>query len=61
MCGEFDKITRTPNVPTSYGIRLSENFPNTDENNDGKIIEIIVNETKKMVPIPIKLEIFDMK
>ena len=50
-----------PNVPTSYGIRLSENFPNTDENSDGKIIEIIVNETKKMVAIPIKLEIFDMK
>ena len=37
------------------------NFPNTDENNDGKIIEIIVNETKKMLPIPIKLEIFDIK
>ena len=58
---KFDKITGIPNAPTSYGIRLSENFPNTDENNDGKIIEIIVNETKKMVAIPIKLEIFDIK
>ena len=57
----FDKIIGIPNTPISYGIRLVENFPNTDENNDGKIIEIIVNETKKMVAIPIRLEIFNMK
>ena len=50
-----------PNVPTSYGIRLSENFPNIDENNDGKIIDIIVKETKKRVTIPIKSEIFDTR
>ena len=57
----FDKITGTPNVPTSYGIRLSENFPNIDENNDGNIIEITVNETKNIVTTPTRLEIFDMK
>ena len=50
-----------PKIPTSYGIRLSENFPNADENNDGKIIEIIVNETKNIVTTPIIVEIFDMK
>ena len=32
-----------------------------DENNDGKIIDITVKETKKMVMMPIKFEIFDMK
>ena len=32
-----------------------------DENNDGKIIEITVSETKNIVTIPIRLEIFDMK
>ena len=57
----FDKNTGMPKIPISYGIKLVGNFPKIDENNDGKIIEIIVNETKKMLPIPIKLEIFDMK
>tara|TARA_B100001121_G_C18435821_1_gene501410 strand:+ start:119 stop:310 length:192 start_codon:yes stop_codon:yes gene_type:complete len=57
----FDKITGIPKIPISYGIRLFENFPNTDENNDGKIIVIIVSETKKIVTIPIRLEIFDIK
>ena len=56
-----DRITGTPNIPTSYGIRLFENFPNIDENNDGKIIEITVSETKNIVTIPIMLEIFDKK
>ena len=40
---------------------MFENFPNIDENNDGKIIEIAVSETKNIVTIPIRLEIFDMK
>jgi|TARA_B100001142_G_scaffold219267_1_gene217427 hypothetical protein len=50
-----------PNTPISYGIRLEENFPKTDDNNDGKIIDITVKETKKMVTMPIKFEIFDIK
>ena len=50
----FDKITGIPNIPISYGIRLVENFPKIDENNDGKIIDIIVKETKKTVTMPIK-------
>ena len=58
---KFAKITGIPNIPISYGIRLVENFPKIDENNEGKIIDIIVNETKKMVTIPIKFEIFDIK
>ena len=57
----FDKITGIPNIPISYGIRLVENFPKKDENNDGKIIDIIVKETKKRVTIPIKSEIFDTR
>ena len=57
----FDKITGRPNIPISYGIRLAENFPKIDENNEGKIIDITVNETKKMVTMPIKFEIFDIK
>ena len=57
----FDKITGIPNIPISYGIRLVENFPKIDENNDGKIIDIIVKETKKRVTIPIKFEIFDTR
>lgn len=57
----FDKITGIPNIPISYGIRLVENFPKIDENNDGKIIDIIVKETKKIVAMPIKFEIFDIK
>ena len=48
-------------MPISYRIRFEENFPKIDENNDGKIIDITVKETKKMVKIPIKFEIFDMK
>ena len=57
----FDKIIGIPNIPISYGIRLVENFPKIDENNEGKITDIIVKETKKIVVKPIKLEIFDMK
>ena len=57
----FDKIIGIPNTPISYGIRLVENFPKMDENNDGKIIDITVKETKKMVTMPIKFEIFDIK
>ena len=57
----FDKIIGIPNIPISYGIRLVENFPKIDENSEGKIIDIIVKETKKMVTIPIKFEIFDIK
>ena len=57
----FDRITGTPKIPSSYGIKLVENFPKIDENNDGKIIVSIVNETKKIVVMPIRLEIFDMK
>ena len=50
-----------PNTPISYGIRFEENFPKIDENNDGKIIDITVKETKKMVTMPIKIAIFDIK
>tara|TARA_B110000014_G_scaffold196065_1_gene145124 strand:+ start:347 stop:535 length:189 start_codon:yes stop_codon:yes gene_type:complete len=57
----FDKITGIPNIPISYGIRLVENFPKIDENKDGKIIDIIAKETKNMVTIPIRLEIFDIE
>jgi hypothetical protein len=57
----FNKITGIPNIPISYGIRLVENFPKIDENNDGKIIDIIANETKKIVIMPIKFEIFGIK
>ena len=42
-------------------MRLFENFPKIDENSEGKIIVIMVNPTKKIVTIPIRLEIFDMK
>ena len=55
----FDKNTGMPKIPISYGIRLLENFPKIDENNDGKIIDITVKETKKMVMMPIKFEIFE--
>ena len=57
----FDKITGIPNIPISYGIRFVENLPKIDENNEGKIIDIMVKETKKMVMTPIKFEIFDIK
>ena len=57
----FDRITGIPKIPISYGIKLVENFPNVDENNDGKMIVIIVNETKKIITMPIRFEIFDMK
>ena len=57
----FDKIIGIPNIPISYGIRFEENFPKIDENNDGKIIDITVKETKKMGTMPIKFEIFDIK
>ena len=48
-------------MPISYRIRFEENFPKIDENNDGKIIDVIVKETKKIVTIPIKFEIFNIK
>ena len=57
----FDKNTGMPKIPISYGIKLVGNFPKIDENNDGNIIDIMVNETKNIVPMPTKFEIFDME
>ena len=57
----FDKNTGMPKIPNSYGIKLVGNLPKIDENNDGNIIDIMVNETKNIVPMPTKFDIFDMK
>jgi hypothetical protein len=57
----FDRITGIAYIPISYGISSVENFPKVDENNDGKIIDSVVNEIKKIVKIPIKFEIFGIK
>ena len=53
-------MTGIPNIPSSYGIMFDENFPKIDANSDGKIIDIVTNKTKKIVRIPIILEICSM-
>ena len=55
----FEIIKGMPNIPSSNGLRFSENFPNMEENNAGKIIDTAHNKMKNIVVIPTTLEIFD--
>tara|TARA_A100001037_G_C15117149_1_gene621958 strand:+ start:1931 stop:2083 length:153 start_codon:yes stop_codon:yes gene_type:complete len=47
-----------PKIPISYGCRFEENFPNIENNREGKIIERIVRNTKEIVGMPITIPNF---
>ena len=54
----FEVITGTAIIPISVETRFSEYFPKIEENNAGKISEMVARSVKHIVTMPIKIEIF---